>query len=122
MQEAIKIIQEQIIQLQKIEQYFDELGKNEIHKKIPADAAKEEFSGSRRLLQNLLEKIKASHKQERFKKPTDKQLVDFALIFNDGRIEEDQLANMVGMCSLIIDRLHENGDVSIPTLEENKAE
>jgi hypothetical protein len=59
-------------------------------------------------------------KQERFKMPTDKNIVDFALVFNDGKIEHEKLADMVAMCQFIIDRLYENGDILIPSSKENE--
>lgn len=57
--------------------------------------------------------------KERFKKPTDDQIVKFAILFNDGKIEQKKLRDMVGMCIIIIDRLYENGDVTIPSKKEN---
>lgn len=57
--------------------------------------------------------------QERFKKPTTEQLIHFAVMFNNGKMEEEKIASMTAMCNLIIDRLHENGDVLIPTKEED---
>jgi hypothetical protein len=56
---------------------------------------------------------------ERFKFPTDKQIIDFAIVFNDGKIEKEKLADMVAMCEMILHRLHENGDVTIPSKNEN---
>jgi hypothetical protein len=57
---------------------------------------------------------------ERFKMPTDKDIIDFALIFNDGKIEREKLSDMVAMCQFIVDRLFENGDIKIPSSKENK--
>lgn len=57
---------------------------------------------------------------ERFKKPTDEQIIQFALVFNEGKIEPEKLADMVGLCEMVVDRLYENGDVLIPSSKENK--
>lgn len=52
---------------------------------------------------------------ERFKKPTAKQMIDTAIIFNDGHMDAKKLTDMVAMCEFVIDRLYENGDMSIPS-------
>lgn len=59
-----------------------------------------------------------SMRLERFKLPTDKQMLEFALIVNEGKIEEQKLADMIAYGQLIIDRLYENGDVLIPSSKE----
>ena len=56
--------------------------------------------------------------QERFKKPTGQQMVEFALIFNDGKVERKKLADMVGYCQMVIDRLYDNGDIMIKSQQE----
>lgn len=48
---------------------------------------------------------------ERFKKPTDKQLIDIAILFNGGKLQQKKLSDMLAMSNFIIDRLYENGDV-----------
>lgn len=58
--------------------------------------------------------------EERFKMPTDKQVVDFAIVFNDGKMERKKLADMVGFLQMIVDRLYENGDILIPSSKENQ--
>jgi hypothetical protein len=58
---------------------------------------------------------------QRFIMPTDKQLIDFAIIFNEGKLEPEKLADMVGMCTLILDRLFENGKVDIPSSKEDNS-
>lgn len=58
--------------------------------------------------------------EERFIKPTDKQLIDTAIVFNDGKIEPQKLGDMVAMCEFIINRLYENGDMTIPASNEEK--
>lgn len=54
----------------------------------------------------------------RFKMPTDQQVIEFALVFNDGRIQPDKLADMVGFCQMVIDRLHDNGDIMVKSKQE----
>ncbi len=55
---------------------------------------------------------------ERFKKPTDKQYVEIALLFNDGKIQKSKLRDMIAMAEFIIDRLYKNGDVSKKSSKE----
>lgn len=55
---------------------------------------------------------------ERFKMPTDDQVIKFALVFNDGKVEHHKLADMVGFLQMVIDRLYENGDILIPSSKE----
>lgn len=57
---------------------------------------------------------------ERFKLPTDDQLIKTALVFNKGKIEPEKLADMVGMTQLVTNRLHENGDIMIPAKTETE--
>jgi hypothetical protein len=52
-----------------------------------------------------------SSERERFKMPTDKDLVGIALLFNNGKIQKRKLADMIGMCQFVLDRLYENNDV-----------
>ena len=52
-----------------------------------------------------------SLKDERFKMPTDKQLCDIMLLFNNGKIQKNKLADMLSPCLFILDRLYENGNV-----------
>lgn len=59
---------------------------------------------------------------ERFIKPTYKQLVDIAIIFNDGEIDIDQLAVMTSMTEFVLDRLYENGDVEVKCSKEKEIE
>jgi len=54
----------------------------------------------------------------RFLLPSDEQLIKFAVLFNNGKLEPEKLTDMVAMCTLVIDRLYENGNVLIPTLKE----
>lgn len=57
-------------------------------------------------------------KVERFKKPTGKELIDFAIVFNDGVLDTEKLADMVALATFITDRLYENGDVKVKTAQE----
>lgn len=56
--------------------------------------------------------------KERFKMPTDQQLVEIALLFNDGELDEVTLSKMIGMCEFVLDRLFENNDCSKPSSKE----
>lgn len=58
--------------------------------------------------------------QERFKKPTDEQIIKSAILFNDGNIDKKKLSDMVALAEFIINRLHENGDILIPSSTETK--
>lgn len=53
--------------------------------------------------------------EERFKMPTDKQLIDMAIVFNNGKLDREKLADMVGMCQLVLNRLSESGDFLTPS-------
>ena len=50
--------------------------------------------------------------------PTDKQLIDIAILFNDGKLDKEKLACMVGMCQFVLDRLQENNDVAKASSKE----
>lgn len=57
---------------------------------------------------------------KKFKKPTNRQLVDIATIFceDNGMINQSELVNSVGTADFIVDRLYDNGDVMIPSNKE----
>lgn len=57
---------------------------------------------------------------DRFKLPTDNQMIEIAILFNNGKLQRQKLADMVAYGQFIIDRLYENGDVKIPTAKELK--
>lgn len=59
-----------------------------------------------------------SEHSARFQLPSDKQMIDIAILFNDGKLEQEKLADMVGYAQFIVDRLHENGDVTKPSSKE----
>jgi hypothetical protein len=54
----------------------------------------------------------------RFQLPSDQQIVELAILFNDGNIDKEILTKMVSLADFIIDRLYENGDVSKPCSKE----
>lgn len=56
--------------------------------------------------------------KERFTMPTDKQKIELAILFNDGKLEVEKLTDMVSYVSLILDRLHEHGDISKASSKE----
>lgn len=60
----------------------------------------------------------AKNINDRFIVPTDRQMVDFAILFNDGKLDRKKLADMVAYAQFIIDRLHENGDILEPSSKE----
>ena len=57
-------------------------------------------------------------KQERFKMPTEDQVLGIALIFNEGKVEKHKIADMMAMCQFVIDRLYDNGDILIQSSKE----
>lgn len=61
-------------------------------------------------------------KVERFIKPTDDQIVKFAIVFNEGKIEEQKLADLVGFCSLVVNRLYDRGVINKKSDEEIEIE
>jgi len=54
-----------------------------------------------------------------FQMPTDQQLIEIAILFNDGELDDAKLADMVAMCQFILDRLIENGNISKPSSKES---
>ena len=65
-----------------------------------------------------LERQVLQDKGIRFEKPTDKSLVEISLIFNDEKLDQKILTNMVAMSEFIIDRLYDNGNVETPSKRE----
>jgi len=55
---------------------------------------------------------------ERFKMPSDKEIIEIAILFNDGKIQKKKLADMIGMCQFVLDRLYENNDIKKPSSKE----
>lgn len=56
--------------------------------------------------------------EPRFTKPTSEELIGIALLFNDGKFEEEKLADMLAMCEFVVDRLYENGNIHQPSSNE----
>jgi hypothetical protein len=54
----------------------------------------------------------------RFQLPSDQQVVELAILFNDGNMDKEILTKMVSLADFIIDRLYENGDISKPSSKE----
>jgi len=67
---------------------------------------------------DLKAKMEAADSKERFEMPDDKTVIDFAILFNDGILDHEQLSNMVGMCQMILDRLYEHGNVTQKSKQE----
>lgn len=53
-----------------------------------------------------------------FKRPSDQQIVELAILFNDGNMDKEVLTKMISLADFIIDRLYENGDISKPSSKE----
>jgi hypothetical protein len=80
-------------------------------------------TGMANLTKQLADKDKEIEalKKGRFKLPDDKQIIEIAILFNDGKINT-KLYDMVGMCQFVIDRLYENGDISKASSKEQDQE
>lgn len=52
--------------------------------------------------------------------PTDKQLVEFALVVCEGKIDVDKLTDMVTMTKIVLQRIKENNDIKVPCKQEIK--
>ena len=44
--------------------------------------------------------------------PTDEQLIELAILFNDGILDIDELSKMVGITQFVLHRLHEHDDIT----------
>lgn len=64
--------------------------------------------------------IASADEKERFKMPTDKQIIDIAILFSqdNGVINKIELTNIVSAAQFILDRLFENNDVMKPSTKE----
>lgn len=60
----------------------------------------------------------SARQEERFKMPTDEQVINIAIVFNHGVLDKHKLSDMVSMCQFVIDRLYENGDILKPSKKE----
>lgn len=52
--------------------------------------------------------------------PTNKQLTEIALLFNEGVIDIPKLTDMIAMTQYVLDRLNDNNDVMKKSLQELK--
>ena len=68
----------------------------------------------------LSELLDEYRNQSRWIMPTDKQLIEIAILFSEekGVVNKLELANMVAMAQFILNRLAENNDVMIPAKSE----
>ena len=65
-----------------------------------------------------LENSKLPIPRVRFQLPSDQEIIEIAILFNDGEINTKKLTDMVAMCQFVIDRLYENGDISKQSSKE----
>lgn len=56
--------------------------------------------------------------KEKFIMPTYEQIIELAILFNDGKAEIDKISDMASMSKFILDRLYENGNILIPSSKE----
>jgi hypothetical protein len=63
-----------------------------------------------------------SQGKERFKMPTDEQIIDIGMLMcvENNEVNKKELANILATCNFILDRLHENGDMMIPSKKERE--
>jgi len=57
---------------------------------------------------------------EGFMMPSEKQMIDIAILFNDGILDAQKLSDMVSYAQFILDRLYETGDVAIAGEKEKQ--
>lgn len=65
------------------------------------------------VVQNLLQP------DVKFQLPSDKEMIDVAILFNDGILDKQKLSDMVAYGQFIVDRLYENGDITKPSSKEH---
>lgn len=70
---------------------------------------------------NVIEEHIKLIKNPRFIKPSSEELIATALLFNDGKYEEEKLGCMLAMCEFVVDRLYENGNIKKPSSKEINA-
>ena len=71
------------------------------------------------LIAAILSAMEEARNESKWNMPTDKQLIEIAILFNEGKVEYEKLSEMVGMCQFVLDRLYENGTITKPTKAEN---
>jgi hypothetical protein len=57
-------------------------------------------------------------RDQKFNMPKFEHLLQVAILFNGGKLETDKLTDMVAMCQFVLDRLHENNDVTKASSKE----
>jgi hypothetical protein len=57
---------------------------------------------------------------DRFMLPSDKQMIEIAVLFNEGKLEQKKLSDMVAYAQFLIDRLYENGNVGMQSSKEKR--
>jgi len=72
----------------------------------------------------ILKKVCDFLNEGRFIKPTSEDLINMAILVSedDGNVSEQELTNIGATCQIVVDRLYENGDIKIPSLQEIKDE
>ena len=58
------------------------------------------------------------NQKERFKMPTDKEMIEIGIMFIGGSEDVDKLTDIVSVLTFILDRLYENGSVELPSNKE----
>jgi len=58
------------------------------------------------------------HEKGNFVLPSDQDMIEIAILFNNGILDKDKLSDMVAYGQFIVDRLFENGDVKIKSTKE----
>ena len=56
--------------------------------------------------------------EERFEKPTGKQLIETALLFGGELVDKEKIVDMVAHATFIIDRLYDNGNINSKSKQE----
>jgi len=88
------------------------------HEYNNAEAEKFQPEYERQIKEPLEQEIERLKGLVRFQMPTDEQIAKAAIVFNDGRIDEEELTNMISLCLFVVDRLYDNGDIMIPSSKE----
>lgn len=98
----------------------------QLEKELKHHLAVTSFGGFEFNVTEWLEKYKSAVKEssqtQHFIKPTDDELIDFALVYNEGKIEKQKLASMIGFCSMVVNRLYDRGVINKKSDEEIEIE
>jgi methyl coenzyme M reductase subunit C-like uncharacterized protein (methanogenesis marker protein 7) len=121
-----RIFETDTLDLPKVDKLESEIAELEkqaetesIHERIKPYISDEEAVVSKWIREDK-EKQAEEQETERFKMPLGKDLVGIAVLFNNGKFQERKLADMIGMCQFVLDRLYENNDVMKPSNKEQK--